>query len=104
VIDSAGGQSMETAIKIIKQAGRIAFYGATTGLAKIDLYRFFFKQLSLLGSTMGSPREFAAFLKLYDEAKLHPVVDQVFPLAEAAAAHKRMNESEQFGKIVLKIE
>jgi zinc-binding alcohol dehydrogenase/oxidoreductase len=103
VIDSAGGESMETAIKIIKQAGRIAFYGATTGLAKIDLYRFFFKQLSMFGSTMGSPREFAAFLKLYDEAKLHPMVDQVFPLAEAAAAHRRMNESEQFGKIVLKI-
>jgi NADPH:quinone reductase-like Zn-dependent oxidoreductase len=104
VIDSAGGESMETAIKIIKQAGRIAFYGATTGLAKIDLYRFFFKQLALFGSTMGSPREFAAFLKLYGDAKLHPVVDQVFPLAEAAAAHRRMNKSEQFGKIVLKIE
>jgi zinc-binding alcohol dehydrogenase/oxidoreductase len=104
VIDSAGGESMETAVKIIKPAGRIAFYGATTGLAKIDLYRFFFKQLALLGSTMGSPREFAAFLKLYAEAKLHPVIDQVFPLAEAAAAHQRMNESKQFGKIVLKIE
>ncbi|HEY6400363.1 MAG TPA: zinc-binding dehydrogenase [Blastocatellia bacterium] len=104
VIDSAGGESMETAVKIIKPAGRIAFYGATTGLAKIDLYRFFFKQLALLGSTMGSPREFAAFLKLYGEAKLHPVIDQVFPLAEAAAAHRRMNESEQFGKIVLRIE
>jgi zinc-binding alcohol dehydrogenase/oxidoreductase len=104
VIDSAGGESMETAIKIIKQAGRIAFYGATTGLAKIDLYRFFFKQLALFGSTMGSPREFAAFLKLYGDAKLHPVVDQVFPLAEAAAAHRRMNESEQFGKMVLKID
>jgi NADPH:quinone reductase-like Zn-dependent oxidoreductase len=104
VIDSAGGESMETAIKIIKQAGRIAFYGATTGPAKIDLYRCFFKQLSLLGSTMGSPREFAAYLKLYEEAKLHPMVDKVFPLAEAAAAHKRMNESEQFGKIVLKID
>ncbi|HEY7180863.1 MAG TPA: zinc-binding dehydrogenase [Blastocatellia bacterium] len=104
VIDSAGGESMETAIKIIKPAGRIAFYGATTGLAKIDLFRVFFKQLSLLGSTMGSPREFAAFLKLYCEAKLRPVIDSVFPLAEAAAAHRRMNESEQFGKIVLKIE
>jgi NADPH:quinone reductase-like Zn-dependent oxidoreductase len=104
VIDSAGGESMETAIKIIKPAGRIAFYGATTGPAKIDLFRFFFKQLSLLGSTMGSPREFAAFLKLYEEAKLHPVIDQVFPLAEAAAAHRRMNESGQFGKIVLKID
>ncbi|HEY8461274.1 MAG TPA: zinc-binding dehydrogenase, partial [Blastocatellia bacterium] len=53
VIDSAGGESMETAVKIVKPAGRIAFYGATTGLAKIDLYRAFFKQLSLLGSTMG---------------------------------------------------
>jgi NADPH:quinone reductase-like Zn-dependent oxidoreductase len=104
VIDSAGGESMETAIKITKPAGRIAFYGATTGLAKIDLYRMFFKQLTLMGSTMGSPREFAAFLKLYGEAKLHPAVDRVFPLAEAAAAHRRMNDAEQFGKIVLRIE
>jgi NADPH:quinone reductase-like Zn-dependent oxidoreductase len=104
VIDSAGGESMETAVKILKPAGRIAFYGATTGLAKIDLYRCFFKQATLLGSTMGSPREFAAFLNLYSEAKLHPAIDQVFPLAEAAAAHHRMNEGGQFGKIVLKIE
>jgi NADPH:quinone reductase-like Zn-dependent oxidoreductase len=104
VIDSAGGESMETAVKILKPAGRIAFYGATAGLAKIDLYRCFFKQASLLGSTMGSPREFAAFLKLYSEANLHPAIDQVFPLAEAAAAHRRMNEGGQFGKIVLKIE
>lgn len=104
VIDSAGGESFETAVKIIKPAGRIAFYGATTGLAKIDLHRCFFKQLTIMGSTMGSLREFAAFLKLYDEAKLHPVVDRVFPLAEAAMAHHRMNEGEQYGKIVLKIE
>jgi NADPH:quinone reductase-like Zn-dependent oxidoreductase len=104
VIDSAGGDALETAVKIIKPAGRIVFYGATTGLAKIDLYRCFFKQLTLMGSTMGSPREFAAFLKLYSEAKLHPAIDQVFPLAEAAAAHRRMNEGGQFGKIVLKVE
>ena len=104
VIDSAGGNTLETAVKIIKPAGRIVFYGATTGLAKIDLFRFFFKQLTLMGSTMGSPREFAAFLELYEEAKLRPVIDQVFPLADAAAAHRRMNEGEQFGKIVLKIE
>src|SRR5262245_53323484 len=104
VIDSAGGESLETAIKIIKPAGRIVFYGATTGLAKIDLYRMFFKQLTLMGSTMGSPREFAAFLNLYGEANLRPVVDRVFPLAEAAAAHRLMNEAEQFGKIVLRIQ
>jgi NADPH:quinone reductase-like Zn-dependent oxidoreductase len=104
VIDSAGGDALETAVKIIKPAGRIVFYGATTGLAKIDLYRCFFKQLTLMGTTMGSPREFAAFLKLYSEAKLHPAVDQVFPLAEVATAHQRMEEAGQFGKIVLKIE
>jgi zinc-binding alcohol dehydrogenase/oxidoreductase len=104
VIDSAGGEALETAVKIIKPGGRIAFYGATTGLAKnLDLYRAFFKQLTFMGSTMGSPREFAAFLKLVDEAKLKPAVDQVFPLAEAAAAHRRMNEAGQFGKIVLRI-
>ena len=104
VIDSAGGESFETAVKIIKPAGRIAFYGATAGLAKFDIHRCFFKQLTIMGSTMGSPREFAAFLKLYGEAELHPVIDQVFPLAEASAAHRRMNEGGQFGKIVLKIE
>lgn len=104
VIDSAGGDALETAVRIIRPAGRIVFYGATTGLAKIDLYRCFFKQLTLMGTTMGSPREFAAFLKFYSEAKLHPAIDQVLPLAEAAAAHRRMNEGGQFGKIVLKIE
>jgi NADPH:quinone reductase-like Zn-dependent oxidoreductase len=104
VIDSAGGEALETAVKIIKPAGRIVFYGATTGLAKnLDLYRAFFKQLTIMGSTMGSPREFAAFLKLYDEAKLKPAIDQVFPLADAAAAHRRMNEAGQFGKIVLRV-
>ncbi len=104
VIDSAGGDSIETAIKIIKPGGRIAFYGATSGLAKIDLYRCFFKQLTLMGSTMGSPREFAAFLKLYSDGKSRPIIDQVFPLADAAAAHLRMKDGAQFGKIVLKIE
>ncbi len=105
VIDSAGGESLETAVKIIKSAGRIVFYGATAGLAKnLDLYRFFFKQMTMMGSTMGSPREFAAFLKLYEEAKLRPAVDQVFPLADAAAAHNRMNSAGQFGKIVLRID
>jgi NADPH:quinone reductase-like Zn-dependent oxidoreductase len=105
VIDSAGGESLETAVKIIKPAGRIVFYGATSGLAKnLDLYRFFFKQLTMMGSTMGSPREFAAFLKLYEEARLRPAVDQVFPLADAAAAHNRMNNASQFGKIVLRID
>ncbi len=104
VIDSAGGDAIETAVKIIKPAGRIVFYGATTGLAKnLDLYRIFFKQATLMGSTMGSPREFSAMLELFSEGKLHPAIDKIFPLADAAAAHQRMEKGDQFGKLVLKI-
>ena len=50
---------------------------------------------------MGSPREFSAMLTLYEAGRLNPVVDSVFPLREAAAAHRRMDEAQQFGKIVL---
>ncbi|MBI3427700.1 MAG: zinc-binding dehydrogenase [Acidobacteria bacterium] len=104
IIDSAGADTLETAVKIVKPAGRIVFFGATNGLAPgLDLRRIFFKQLNLLGSTMGSPREFAAMLQLYNDQKLRPAVDKVFPLAETAAAHQRMEEAGQFGKIVLQI-
>ena len=105
IIDSAGGETLETAVKIIKPAGRIVFYGATTGLAKnLDLYRFFFKQLTMMGTTMGSPREFASLVKMYTDAGMTPVIDHVFPLAEAPQAHRRMAQAGQFGKIVLKID
>jgi zinc-binding alcohol dehydrogenase/oxidoreductase len=64
----------------------------------------FWKEISVLGTTMGAPREFEAMLKLYDSGTLRPVVDKVFPLAETAAAHRRMEEAGQFGKIVLGID
>jgi NADPH:quinone reductase-like Zn-dependent oxidoreductase len=104
VVDSAGGESLETAVKIARPAGRIVFFGATNGLApNLDLRRIFFKQLNVFGSTMGSPREFDAMLKLYNEKQLKPVVDKVFSLAEAPASHQRMMEAGQFGKIVLEV-
>ena len=53
---------------------------------------------------MGNPREFGEMLKLFAKGGLRPAIDQVFPLAEAVAAHRRMEEAEQFGKIVLRIE
>jgi len=105
VIDSAGGESLEKAVEIAPPAGRIVFFGATTGLAKnLDLRRIFWKQLNVLGTTMGTPQEFAEMVKLYGEGGLKPVVDKVFPLAEASAAHARMEEAGQFGKIVLACE
>jgi zinc-binding alcohol dehydrogenase/oxidoreductase len=104
VIDSAGGESLETAVRVVRPAGRVVFFGATTGLAhKLDLYRAFFKQIDLLGSTMGSPREFAALVGLCRESGFHPPVDQVFQLSDAPAAGHHLLSVAQFGKVVLRI-
>ena len=104
VIDSVGGDTFARAVEILRPGGRIANYGATTGPVKDFVLRsLFWKQATVLGTTMGSPREFAAMLELYDQGGLRPVVDRVFPLAEAAAAHRRMEDAGQFGKIVLAI-
>ncbi len=105
VIDSVGGETLAKCVEIIKPGGRIALYGATTGLPKtVDLRRIFWKQLDICGSTMGTQEEFAAMLKLYEDGSTKPVVDKVFPLADAAASHERMEEAGQFGKIVLNCE
>jgi len=83
----------------------VVTYGATTGPARqLEVRRIFWKQLNVLGSTMGTAKEFDAALKFYEANQLRPVIDQVFPLSEASAAHRRMEEGGQFGKIVLKIE
>lgn len=105
VIDSVGGPTLDRAIEIVRPGGRVATYGATTGaVPKLEVRRVFWKQVSLLGTTMGTPAEFAAMLQLVADGRVRPVVDRVLPLAEAAEAHRRMEEAEQFGKIVLAIE
>ena len=74
-----------------------------TGAANIEVRRIFWKQLAVLGTTMGTPKEFAAMLDLFAKGTARPMVDAAFPLADAAAAHRRMEEAAQFGKIVLRI-
>lgn len=104
VIDSAGGDTFEKALDLVSPGGRVITYGATTGPAKqLEIRRIFWKQLTVLGSTMGTAREFEAALSCYEANRLRPVIDQVFPLSEASAAHRRMEEGGQCGKIVLKI-
>jgi len=103
IIDSAGRDALPTLVEIVKPGGRIVTFGATTGSpSTIEVRRIFWKQISILGSTMGTPREFGEMLKMFD-GTLAPVVDRVFPLAAAADAHRRMDQADQFGKIVLKI-
>jgi NADPH:quinone reductase-like Zn-dependent oxidoreductase len=104
VVDSVGGETFAKGIEILKPGGRLVTYGATTGATgKLEVRRIFWKQLSVLGSTMGTRPEFLAMVQLYDEKQIRPVVDRVFDLGEAGLAHQRMEESGQFGKIVLRI-
>ena len=103
VIDGAGGDTFNKALDVLAPGGRLVSYGATLGVVpKAEVRRIFWKQLSVLGSTMGTPRDFKGMLQLYREG-LRPIVDQAMPLDRAADAHRRMEEGKQFGKIVLTI-
>lgn len=104
IIDSAGGEGFGKLIELTKPGGRIAFFGATTGNPPgIDLRKCFFRQISILGTTMGSPLDFAGMTQFVEMHHLVPVVDQVFPLAETEAAFRHMEAAAQFGKIGLSI-
>ena len=103
-VDSAGGEGFLQVIELAAPGGRIAFFGATAGDPdKLPMRRIFWKQLSLLGTTMGSPADFAAMVRFVEEHKIVPLADQVFPLAEGDAAVTSMEQSEGFGKIVLTV-
>ena len=103
VIDGAGGETFNKALDALKPGGRLVSYGSTLGAAQsVEIRRIFWKQLNVLGSTMGPPSDFAAMLRLY-ESGMRPIVDKVFPLEQAGDAHIRMEAGDQFGKIVLKI-
>ena len=103
IIDSAGRDVFPALLDLIKPGGRLVTFGATTGSpSTVEVRRIFWKQVSILGSTMGTPAEFAGMLALFD-GQLTPIVDRVFPLAAAPDAHRRMDQADQFGKIVLEI-
>jgi zinc-binding alcohol dehydrogenase/oxidoreductase len=105
IIDSVGGETFEKAIEIARPGATIVTYGATTGPARqVEIRRIFWKQLNVLGSTMGTASEFGQVLKLCEDGVLRPILDRIFPLADAAAAHRRMESADQFGKIVLKVD
>jgi NADPH:quinone reductase-like Zn-dependent oxidoreductase len=105
VIDSIGGDTFVQALALARPGGRIVTYGSTTGAANgVEVRRIFWKQLSILGSTMGTARDFAEMLALVQRARILPAIDRIFPLADAAGAHRRMEEAGQSGKIVIRIE
>jgi zinc-binding alcohol dehydrogenase/oxidoreductase len=104
IVDSVGGEGFNDLIDLAAPGGRIVFYGATRGNApSLALRKIFWRQLSLLGSTMGSPCDFAGMLEFVALHRLKPVVSEVFPLARAADAFALMEHGGQFGKIVVQI-
>jgi NADPH:quinone reductase-like Zn-dependent oxidoreductase len=104
VIEHVGAATWDESIKSLKNSGTLVTCGATTGPnVGIDLRHLFARQLTLLGSYMGTMGELHEVLKHGFSGQLRPVVDRVFPLSEIRAAHEYLEESQMFGKVVLSI-
>jgi len=104
VFEHVGEATWEHSIKLCRRGGRVVTCGASSGWdARTDLRHVFFRQIQILGSTMGSKAHMFRIAQLMGEAALRPVVDRVFPLAAAADAHRYLDRREQFGKVVLEI-
>ncbi|MBC8011111.1 MAG: zinc-binding dehydrogenase [Burkholderiales bacterium] len=103
IIDSAGGSGFEALVDVAAPGGRIAFFGATRGNPNVlPMRKIFWRQLTLCGTTMGSPADWAAMLAFVTRHRIRPVVSAVFQFAEATRAFELMERGGQFGKIVLK--
>ena len=103
IIDSALGEGFAKLLDLSIPGARIVFFGGTAGdIPALNARKIFWKQLQLLGTTMGTQEDFKAMLDLINEHKIVPVVDEVFDLADAEKAVRKMDNSTQFGKIVLR--
>ncbi|SIR99837.1 NADPH:quinone reductase [Peribacillus simplex] len=103
-IDSIGGEVFKTLISLGKIGSRIVSFGATRGpVPNLLLPSITVKEMSLIGSTMGSPQDFAEMVKLVEEHEIHPILDETFSLGQVSEALFRMEKGENFGKIVLTI-
>ena len=102
VFEHVGGRIFEQGVAALARNGRLVTCGATIGKdASLDLNALFGKHLTLMGSWMGRRSELVEVLEFVRDGRLKPVVDSVMPLAEAAAAHRRIEAREHFGKVVL---
>ena len=102
VIEHVGGDTFVGSIKAVRNGGRVVTCGATAGYhPAIDLRHIFFRQIEVLGSTMGSKADLLAVLAHVATGRLSPVVDRVLPLAQAADAHRVLEQRAAFGRVVL---
>ncbi len=106
IIDSAGGDGLNALLDTLGNGGRYVFFGATLGNAStgLEMAKLFFRHVRIQGTTMGSPQDFAAMMNFVSDNKTEPIIHQVFPMEDAVAAHKLMENFSQMGKIVLRNE
>ena len=105
VVEHVGDATWRTSLQVARREGRIVVCGATSGPnPPANLHRIFWKQLAVYGSTMGTAEDFAGVYELVASGRARPIVDRVFPLEEAAAAHEYLESGRQFGKVVLTID
>jgi NADPH:quinone reductase-like Zn-dependent oxidoreductase len=102
VVDSTGGKGFGELISLVNPGGRIVFFGATAGDPPVlPMRQLFWKQVNLLGSTMGSPQDFHQMVRLFERHRIKPPVDGPYPFSRYREAYSRMMNAGQFGKIVL---
>lgn len=102
VFEHTGSDTWDNSLKLLAKGGRIVTCGATTGAdVKLNLAHLFMKQQSILGSTMASIQSFHEVMKLIDNQKFIPFIDKIYHFSEIKDAHKRIEQRNQFGKVVL---
>lgn len=105
IIDSAGGPGFNNLIKIAAPGGRIVTYGGTLGaIEKLNTQIIFWRQLSILGTTMGSPTEFGRLLRFMTKHQIRPIIDRLYHWDTVEEAFDSMEQSNQFGKIVFSLQ
>jgi NADPH:quinone reductase-like Zn-dependent oxidoreductase len=104
VVEHVGEATWQRSLQAARAGGRIVVCGATSGPnPPAALHRIWWKQLTIHGSTMGTKADFEGAYELVKSGRARPVIDSVYPLADARAAHERLEAGEQFGKIVLTV-
>ena len=104
VLDCVGGEVWRQSLASLARGGRLVTCGATAGgQPQDDIAAIVNKQLKIYGSTLGSRREFFQLISFLNASRIKPIIDSVFPLAEAAAAQRYLEAAQQFGKVVLEI-
>lgn len=102
VVDYVGKKTWGGSLQVLRRGGRLVTCGATTGYDPVeDIRHIFFRQLEVIGSTMGSRKELLDVLRLVFAGVLKPVIDAVLPLSQAVEAHRRIESRQVFGKLIL---